>query len=498
MRVLLFAYFVAIAGATLLDSEESSDEQSTSEHSFDEKLQEAYQLLKGDPNAYDTMELRRKVHSMKDKIIDKYMASEQPSDEVMKAEEKYAESVRGQTGVSAAETNMNNELGFSLFQGDIMLTKQQANEILEDIVDSDGDRKKRQAFRDENYPRTLWSNGVNYAFWNASHSARRVFLKAAEIWRENTCLEFREDSSADDVVWVVHGSSCWSHLGRVGGAQILSLGDNCDFIGLGLHEIGHTLGLYHTHARHDRDNFIELRLENLINGWEDQFAKQSESTNYNYNITYDYGTVMHYGATAVSKNGKPYVVPRDTKFLPTLGSYILSFYEKLMVNLHYKCLDKCTKATSAKCGNGGFPHPRDCSKCICPSGYGGRLCKQRPPGCGKELTATNEFQDLWDVVGQKNYDRNAANDDFYFCNYWIRGPRGSKIEVIFQNYTENLATDGCVRAGVEIKTLKDKAHTGYRFCSPNYSGTSLISAHDIVPVITYSRLYEVTSHLRYR
>uniref|UniRef100_A0A0K0CT52 Astacin domain-containing protein n=1 Tax=Angiostrongylus cantonensis TaxID=6313 RepID=A0A0K0CT52_ANGCA len=224
MRVLLLAYFVAIAGATLLDSEESSDEQSTSEHSFDEKLQEAYQLLKGDPNAYDTMELRRKVHSMKDKIIDKYMASEQPSDE------KYAESVRGQTGVSAAETNMNNELGFSLFQGDIMLTKQQANEILEDIVDSDGDRKKRQAFRDENYPRTLWSNGVNYAFWNASHSARRVFLKAAEIWRENTCLEFREDSSADDVVWVVHGSSCWSHLGRVGGAQILSLGDNCDFV----------------------------------------------------------------------------------------------------------------------------------------------------------------------------------------------------------------------------------------------------------------------------
>uniref|UniRef100_A0A0K0CT51 Astacin domain-containing protein n=1 Tax=Angiostrongylus cantonensis TaxID=6313 RepID=A0A0K0CT51_ANGCA len=211
MRVLLFAYFVAIAGATLLDSEESSDEQSTSEHSFDEKLQEAYQLLKGDPNAYDTMELRRKVHSMKDKIIDKYMASELPS-------------------VSAAEINMNNELGFSLFQGDIMLTKKQANEILEDIVDSDGDRKKRQAFRDENYPGTLWSNGVNYAFWNASHSARRVFLKAAEIWRENTCLEFREDSSADDVVWVVHGSSCWSHLGRNGGAQILSLGDNCDFV----------------------------------------------------------------------------------------------------------------------------------------------------------------------------------------------------------------------------------------------------------------------------
>ncbi|VDM64871.1 unnamed protein product [Angiostrongylus costaricensis] len=31
-------------------------------------------------------------------------------------------------------------------------------------------------------------------------------------------------------------------------------------------------------------------------------------------------------------------------------------------------------------------------------------------------------------------------------------PAGSTIEVVFDNYTKNLALDGCVYAGVEIKT----------------------------------------------
>ncbi|VDM59883.1 unnamed protein product [Angiostrongylus costaricensis] len=244
----------------MLYSEELTNERSSSEESFVEKLQEAYQLLKDEPNAYDTMELPRKVHSMKDEINDKYIASEQP-----KVCRK-----RACAGFSAAEINMDSKVGFALFQEDMMLTGQQTEEIWEDIIDSEGSRKKRQAYRDEKYPKTLWSNGINYAFWNAT----------------------------DDVVWVIYGASSWSHLGRIGGVQILSLGI---LTGLELHELGYAIGRYHTPAKHDRDNFIEVRLKNVLDGWKDQFAKESERTNYNYNITYDYGTVMHYGTTALAK-----------------------------------------------------------------------------------------------------------------------------------------------------------------------------------------------------
>uniref|UniRef100_A0A0K0D573 Astacin domain-containing protein n=1 Tax=Angiostrongylus cantonensis TaxID=6313 RepID=A0A0K0D573_ANGCA len=104
--------------------------------------------------------------------------------------------------------------------------------------------------------------------------------------------------------------------------------------------------------------------EAMKDGWLSQFTKQSEHANYNYDLSYDYGGVMHYGATgfvkyskirykftsdgrlnySVSRNDKPVMVPRDIKYLQTLGSPFISFYEKLMMNLHYKCLgEKCAK-----------------------------------------------------------------------------------------------------------------------------------------------------------
>ncbi|KAJ1346896.1 Astacin (Peptidase M12A) [Parelaphostrongylus tenuis] len=115
-------------------------------------------------------------------------------------------------------------------------------------------------------------------------------------------------------------------------------------VGTSAHEIGHALGLFHTQTRHDRDSFITLHTQNMLPGWYPQFIKQTERTNYNYNLTYDYGSVMHYGARSVSRNGLPVMVPRDIKYMQTLGSHTISFYEKLMVNLHYGCLGENTAA----------------------------------------------------------------------------------------------------------------------------------------------------------
>ena len=41
------------------------------------------------------------------------------------------------------------------------------------------------------------------------------------------------------------------------------------------------------------------------------------------------------------------------------------------------CSEKCPSNSSAKCANGGTPHPRDCNTCLCPSEFGGQFCDER-------------------------------------------------------------------------------------------------------------------------
>ncbi|KAJ1351263.1 Astacin (Peptidase M12A) [Parelaphostrongylus tenuis] len=106
-----------------------------------------------------------------------------------------------------------------------------------------------------------------------------------------------------------------------------------------------------------------------------------------------------------------------------------------------------------------FRIPETASKCVCPGGYGGRLCDERPSGCGKILTATNKFQVL-EHVGEKNATKES--NGYAICNYWIKAPAGSKIEVVLDYFSKGFSSDGCVHGAVEIKTENDKGLTGYR------------------------------------
>ncbi|KAK6053828.1 hypothetical protein COOONC_08668 [Cooperia oncophora] len=187
---------------------------------------------------------------------------------------------------------------------------------------------------------------------------------------------------------------------------------------------------------------------------------------------YDYGSLMHYGTTR-----------------------ILCF----MLNKHYNCIDVC-KGWGTKCENEGFPK-RPCSECICPSGYGGKLCGKKPDDCGREVEATDTWSKLVDSVGENTTF--TAREDFKKCHYWIKGIGFLRNGLSLKSnklayFPGSLAVDGCKYAGVEIKTDPDKRRTGYRFCSKDDINTTLNSTLNIVPVITYNRLYFTETELLYR
>ncbi|PIO61843.1 hypothetical protein TELCIR_16620, partial [Teladorsagia circumcincta] len=153
------------------------------------------------------------------------------------------------------------------------------------------------------------------------------------------------------------------------------------------------------------------------------------------------------------------MVAKDVLYTQTLGSPFVSFYDIFMMNKLYNCTGLCKKEDSEKCKNHGFAHPRNCSKCICPSGYGGDFCDKRPNICGQELNATSNWTQLTTAISS---NMTAGDEDGYKkCVYWLTGPNGSNIEVRLTKLPVNVSAEGCIYAGVEIKTYEDQGLTMY-------------------------------------
>lgn len=284
----------------------------------------------------------------------------------------------------------------SQFQEDLLDRESQVDGIARRVEKEDraGNRRKRQAWTPPNYLSKLWLGGVDYSFSpSSSDQVKRIFRKAAKLWEQDTCIDFRENDTAKDRIYVQgEGTICISNIGKAGGQQFLTLGQGCKDLGTVAYEIGHALGFIHTMARHDRDEYVTINFRNIKPN--SQFDKYPPEENNNYGLPYDYGSIMHYGEKSFAKKNYPTMVPRDVNYRATMGSPFISFIDLSMMNELYKCKEKCKKEPSVTCERGGFPHPRDCKKCVCPGGYGGTRCTERPEGCGETLQASSEWQKL--------------------------------------------------------------------------------------------------------
>ncbi|XP_078360460.1 low choriolytic enzyme-like [Oculina patagonica] len=207
----------------------------------------------------------------------------------------------------------------------------------DDLIE--GDMKLLPGQTRASVPDSLWPNGeFVYDFESSISSDVKTLIEGAmKEWTMKTqgCIKFRKRKGNEAAyVSFYRGGGCWSFLGRIGVKQRLSIGVFCHKHGIVAHEIGHALGFLHEQSRPDRDSYVKIKFENILSGREGNFRTSSNVNS--LGTPYDYGSIMHYGARAFSKNGKPTIVPKKAGV--SIGNRkALSPIDAQQMMLLYKC-----------------------------------------------------------------------------------------------------------------------------------------------------------------
>jgi hypothetical protein len=190
--------------------------------------------------------------------------------------------------------------GKAIFQGDIVLER----------LETPDPRHPFHASIGIAYGQYLWPKvGSTYQipYVIAASSADLANLNVAITQFNSTFSNIQfvaRTAETDYVNFNFNGSDlsgvCDAIIGRTGGEQTVGGSGACTVATI-LHEMGHTVGLWHEQSRSDRDTFVSVNYNNLIKGSISNFNKVYDDAQ--LLTLYDYASIMEYPALSFSRNG---------------------------------------------------------------------------------------------------------------------------------------------------------------------------------------------------
>ncbi|XP_076026987.1 meprin A, alpha (PABA peptide hydrolase), tandem duplicate 1 [Genypterus blacodes] len=189
-------------------------------------------------------------------------------------------------------------------------------------------------------------------------NAKGCIHQAFEMYRLKSCVDFKPYEGEKTFIRFVKRGGCFSSVGDQQTGQILSLGSGCDHKAIIEHELLHALGFYHEQSRTDRDDYVDIWLEQVTPGMEHNFNKYNDEYITDQNTPYDYESLMHYRPFAFNKNATiPTVTTKIPEFINIIGQYLdFSRMDILRLNRMYNCsgpltlLDQCAFEYASICG----------------------------------------------------------------------------------------------------------------------------------------------------